>query len=102
MMTHDNCSPRTSTPCQKLAVAKSTACGVVRNFSSSPAFDALPWTKQGKSTSRATRSYRERIPLRDVESTKARPCETLSKSMTSSAALSLHCGERGSGMRGGR
>ena len=35
MMTQLSASPTTSTPCQKLEVANSTACGVARNCSSS-------------------------------------------------------------------
>src|ERR1041384_5879654 len=41
-MTHESCSPRTSTPYQKLAVANSTAFGVARKRSKSQAFDAAP------------------------------------------------------------
>src|SRR4028119_206905 len=56
IITHDNCSPRTSTPCQNEEVANKTAFSVLRNFSKSPAFDIVPCTKQGKSTCGAMRS----------------------------------------------
>src|SRR5690349_14528606 len=40
-------SPTTSTHCQKLDVASSTALGVLRNSASSCERGAVPWTKIG-------------------------------------------------------
>src|SRR3989454_5375068 len=57
MITQESCSPGTSTPCQKLAVANSTPPGVRRNLSSKTERGAVPCTNSGKSTSRQTRSY---------------------------------------------
>ena len=47
MITQESCSPTTSTPCQKDAVARSTAPGVVRKVSSSTALGASPWIRIG-------------------------------------------------------
>jgi len=47
MMTQLSASPTTSTPCQKLDVAKSTAFGVDLNSRSSAVRGALPWTRIG-------------------------------------------------------
>ena len=47
MITALSCSPCTSTPCQNDEVAKSTACGVRRNSSSSTERGAVPWTSTG-------------------------------------------------------
>src|SRR5882672_8577005 len=102
IITHDNCSPRTSTPCQKLEVANSTAFEVCRNLSSKRPFDALPCRKQGYSISGIARSYSDCIPARLVESTKARPSVALTILITSAAAASAHSRERGSGIFGGR
>ena len=46
-ITHESCSPATSTPCQKDVVARSTAWGVARKVSSSCAFGASPWMRRG-------------------------------------------------------
>ena len=43
MITHESCSPTTSTPCQNEAVASSTAPGVDRNASSRAGLGASPW-----------------------------------------------------------
>src|SRR5687767_4644016 len=102
MITHDNCSPRTSTPCQKLEVANNTALGVWRNLSSNRPFEALPCNKHGYSISGIARSYRDCIPARLVESTKARPSVAFTILITSVAAASAHSRERGSGIFGGR
>ena len=56
MITHESCSPCTSTPCQKDAVANKTAFGVSRNRSSNPDFDIEPCTKHGKFTRVETNS----------------------------------------------
>ena len=55
-ITQESCSPTTSTPCQKEAVASSTAPGVLRNVSSSAALGASPWIKTGYGSSPAMRS----------------------------------------------
>src|SRR5258708_7653019 len=102
IITHDSCSPRTSTPCQKLEVANRTACGVLRNLLSRAPFDALPCTKHGKSISGATRSNKSFIPDRLVDKTKARPSVALTILMTSCAAALAHCGDRGSGIWDGK
>ena len=47
MITQLSASPTTSTPCQKLEVANSTACGVSRNWLSSCDRGAVPCTKIG-------------------------------------------------------
>ncbi len=58
-MTQESCSPGTSTPCQKLAVAKRTAFGVLRNFSRSAARGAVPCSSSGK----PTRSANSRVQI---------------------------------------
>src|SRR5213593_2558888 len=98
MITQDSCSPRTSTPCQKLDVANSTAFGVLRKFLSSAPFDAEPCNRHGKSSCGEARSYSSFIPERLVDNTNARPSLALTILITSSAAALAHCGERGSGM----
>ena len=47
MITQLSASPTTSTPCQKLDVANSTAFGVVLNSRSSAIRGAVPWTRIG-------------------------------------------------------
>ena len=47
IITQLSASPTTSTPCQKLDVAKSTACAVARNRLSSCDLGADPCTKIG-------------------------------------------------------
>src|SRR5688500_9507649 len=95
IITHDNCSPRTSTPCQKLDVANKTALGVCLNLSSSRPFDALPCNKQEYSISGIAKSYRDCIPVRLVDSTKARPSVAFTILTTSAAAAAAHSRERG-------
>ena len=50
MITQLSASPATSTPCQKLEVAKSTACGVARNCRRSSVRGAVPCTNIGYSS----------------------------------------------------
>ncbi len=47
MITQLSASPTTSTPCQKLEVASSTAFGVARNWSISVERGAVPCTRIG-------------------------------------------------------
>src|SRR5687767_1062157 len=101
-ITHDNWSPRTSTPCQKLDVANKTALGVFLNRSSSRLFEALPWIKQGYSISGMARSYKACIPERLVDNTKARPSVAFTILTTSAAAACAQSLDRGSGIFGGR
>src|SRR5437879_3775331 len=61
-MTHDSCSPGTSTPCQKLAVANSTAPSVFLNRSSSTERGAVPCKSTGKDTRERTRQEISFIP----------------------------------------
>src|ERR1043166_5144100 len=98
MITHDNCSPRTSTPCQKLAVANSTAFGVSRNCLSSCPLEALPWTRHGYSISLHTFSNNDCMPAKLVDSTNARPSVALRMRITSSGAALVHSRSRGSGI----
>src|SRR2546421_7173394 len=102
IITQDNCSPRTSTPCQKLDVANNTAFGVLRNISSNLPFDKLPCRKQGYSISGIARAYSDCIPARLVESTNARPSVALTILITSAAAAPAHSRERGSGIFAGK
>src|SRR6185436_12441398 len=102
IITHDNCSPRTSTPCQKLDVANNTAFGVWRKRSNSLPFEALPCRKQGYSISGIARSYSDCIPAKLVDRTNARPSVAFTILMTSAAAAFAQSEERGSGILGGR
>jgi len=90
MITTTVVSPRTSTPCQKLAVANKTAFGVLRNLLSRAPFDALPWTKHGYSISGATRFEKIVHSERLVDKTNARPSVALTILMTSAAAALAH------------
>src|SRR4029079_13183014 len=56
MITQLNASPTTSTPCQKLDVAKRTAFGVDLNSRSSAERGALPWITAGQGV-RAARHW---------------------------------------------
>ena len=60
-MTQDSCSPGTSTPCQKLAVANSTAASVFLKRSNSADRGAVPCSSNGNDTRERTRSNRSFI-----------------------------------------
>ena len=54
-MTQDSCSPGTSTPCQKLAVANNTAPSVFLNRSSNTERGAVPCNNSENDTRERTR-----------------------------------------------
>src|SRR5438046_1020248 len=65
-ITQDICSPGTSTPCQKLAVANSTAASVFLNRSSSADRGAVPCSSKGKETRERTRSNNSFIDVSQI------------------------------------
>ena len=60
MITQLRASPTTSTPCQKLEVARSTAPGVWRKSRTSAERGAVPCTSNGYGSARSTRRWTSR------------------------------------------